>query len=93
MKVRVKYMAVLRGLSECPEKVIDFNGSTLAELVDFLRRAEPDPIRSRMFDEGSKMRADIIVFINDSDSMLTGGLASPLKEGDEVVFLPSVHGG
>jgi MoaD family protein len=93
LKVRVKYMAVLRGLSEVPEKVIDFNGSTLGELVEFLRGAEPGPIRSRMFDEGNRMRPDIVVFINDSDSTLTGGLASPLKDGDEVVFLPSVHGG
>ncbi|MEJ5293493.1 MAG: MoaD/ThiS family protein [Candidatus Methanosuratincola sp.] len=93
MKVRVKYMAVLRGLSESPEKVVDFNGSTLAALVGFLRETEPAPLRSRMFDESNRMRTDIVVFINDSDSMLTGGLASPLKEGDEVVFLPSVHGG
>ncbi len=93
MKVRVKYMAVLRGLSKDPEKDVDFNGSTLAELVDFLRGAEVEPLKSRMFGEGDRMRPDIVVFINDSDSMLTGGMASPLKEGDEVVFLPSVHGG
>ncbi|MBC7120083.1 MAG: MoaD/ThiS family protein [Candidatus Methanosuratus sp.] len=93
MKVRVTYMAVLRGVSEIPEREIEFNGSTLGDLVEFLRATEPAALKSRMFDESSRMRADIVVFINDADSMLTGGMAAPLKDGDEVVFLPSVHGG
>jgi len=39
------------------------------------------------------VRPDVLIFINDTEADLLGGLRAELKDGDEVTFLPSVHGG
>lgn len=93
MKIKVKYVAVLGGLTDRKEKVLDFRGERLGELVSFLRDTEPPAMTSRMFDGEGRMRADIVIFINGVDSALKGGNDAQLRDGDEVVFLPTVHGG
>jgi molybdopterin converting factor small subunit len=88
----VRYLAVLKGLSDAPEKKVHLNGKTLADLMAHLDRSERDTLKSRLFVNGV-IRPDVITFINDVESSLIGGMGAKLKEGDEVTFLPSVHGG
>jgi molybdopterin synthase sulfur carrier subunit len=90
--IKVRYLAVLKGLSDAPEKKVNLNGKTLADLMARLKRSESDTLKSRLFANGV-IRPDVITFINDVESSLIGGMGAKLKEGDEVTFLPSVHGG
>jgi molybdopterin converting factor small subunit len=93
ISIKIRYLAVLKGLSDPSERPIDLNSDSLGELLDHLQLVESNALKSRLFAGGSALRADVIVFINGVDSMLLGSKEAKLKDGDEVTFLPSVHGG
>jgi MoaD family protein len=89
----LKYMAVLKGLSEEPIKSISIEGNSLKDLLNYLRNKESPKVKSRLFNEEGNLRSDIVIFINGKDFNLTGGLNSKIKDGDEIIILPTVHGG
>lgn len=91
--VKLRYLAVLKGLSNDPFKSISFEGSTVKDLLEHLKKVESPELRSRLFDENGSIRPDIVLFINLTDAYILGGINAKLKEGDEVTILPSVHGG
>jgi molybdopterin synthase sulfur carrier subunit len=91
--ITLKYMAVLKGLSEEPLKSINIEGDTLKDLLDYLKNKESPKVRSRLFNEDGSLHSDIIIFINGKDYNLIGGLNTKIKDGDEIVILPTVHGG
>lgn len=92
-KVRLRYLAVLKGLSNEPTREVIINGNTLHDLFDYLRETETHQLKSRLFGEDGNPRPDIIVFINGTDASILGGMGAQLKEGDEITILPTVHGG
>ncbi|MDH5811461.1 MAG: MoaD family protein [Candidatus Methanomethylicaceae archaeon] len=91
--VRLRYLAVLKGLSKEPNREVAISGNTLGELFSYLRETEPPQLKSRLFEEDGTLRPDIVVFINGADASLFGGMNAQLKEGDEITILPTVHGG
>lgn len=91
--IKVKYLAVLKGLSEEPIKEISIIGDKLKDLLEFLKLKENEGLKSRLFDKSGNVRPDVIIFINGKDVNLMGGENSKIKDGDEIVILPSVHGG
>jgi MoaD family protein len=91
--VRLRYLAVLKGLSNEPTRAVTVNASTLGDLFNYLRETEPPQLKSRLFEDDGGLRPDIVVFLNGVDASLLGGMKAQLKEGDEVTVLPSVHGG
>lgn len=90
--VRVRYLAVLKGLSKNPERKAFIEEPSLGSLVGTLREIEGDPLKERLF-SNAEIRPDVLIFINDVEAELLGGMKAELKDGDEVTFLPSVHGG
>jgi molybdopterin synthase sulfur carrier subunit len=91
--VKIRYLAVLKGLAKEPEKTVELEGRSLADLLALLKNSEDPILKARFFNEGEGIRPDVLIFVNDVDSSLLGGSNAELKDGDEVVFLPSVHGG
>ncbi|KAF8415169.1 ubiquitin-related modifier 1 [Boletus edulis BED1] len=49
--------------------------------------------RPELFVEGDTIRPGILVLINDTDWELEGEGAYELKNGDEIVFISTLHGG
>ncbi|KAF8950039.1 ubiquitin-related modifier 1 [Flammula alnicola] len=49
--------------------------------------------RVELFMENDTVRPGILVLINDTDWELEGEGEYPLKDGDEVVFISTLHGG
>ena len=43
--------------------------------------------------EDGKLRRFVNVYVNDEDVRFTGGLATPVADGDQVTILPAVAGG
>ncbi|MDD1764432.1 MAG: MoaD/ThiS family protein [Candidatus Methanomethyliaceae archaeon] len=93
IETAVKVLAVLKGLAQEPERTVKLQGESLGDLLKYLRKAEDGSLRARFFNDGGEIRPDILVFINNVDASLLGGMGAVLKDGDEVTFLPSVHGG
>ncbi|KIY68136.1 ubiquitin-related modifier 1 [Cylindrobasidium torrendii FP15055 ss-10] len=64
--------------------------------VDFLIRYMRDKLlkeRVELFMEKDTIRPGILVLINDTDWELEGEKDYALKDGDEIVFISTLHGG
>ncbi len=91
MAVHVKIPTPLRGLTG-ERDTVSGEGGTLGELVQHLEGAFPG-MRERLCDDSGALRRFVNVYINGEDVRFLDGLASPLKEGDEVSIVPAVAGG
>lgn len=49
--------------------------------------------RPELFIKGNSLRPGILVLINGCDWELSGDLASEVADGDNVVFISTLHGG
>jgi len=67
-------------------------GCTLADVLDALADAHPALVR-RIRDEQGAVRRYVNVYVNGDDVRTSGGLATPVTAGDELLVLASVAGG
>jgi molybdopterin synthase sulfur carrier subunit len=91
MAVTVKIPTPLRNLTGQAAEV-SADSASLTALVDELEGAYPG-MRERLVDEGGELRRFVNLFVNGEDVRFLQGLATPLKEGDEVSIVPAVAGG
>jgi molybdopterin converting factor small subunit len=90
MAIEVRIPTILRTYTD-GAKAVSGEGSSLAELIDDLEASHPG-IKERLID-GEDLRRFVNVYVNDEDVRFTGGLGTPLGDGDQVVVLPAVAGG
>jgi sulfur-carrier protein len=94
MAVEVRIPTILRTYTG-GEKAVSGQGSTLAELIDDVEGRHPG-LKARLVDEAKadgSLRRFVNVYVNDEDVRFSGGLSSPVSDGDVVVVLPAVAGG
>jgi molybdopterin synthase sulfur carrier subunit len=91
MTVKVRIPTPLRGLTQDKDVVPGAEG-TLALCIDGLETAFPG-LKDRICDDTGELRRFVNVYINGEDVRFMDGLASALKEGDEVSIVPAVAGG
>ena len=87
---RVRIPTILRPLTG-GAKVVDGRGATLRELLADLD-SRHDGLAARVVEDGS-LRRFVNVYVNDEDVRFTGGLDTPVGDGDDVTILPAVAGG
>ena len=90
MSVEVRIPTILRTYTD-GAKAVDGSGSTLSQLIDDLEQRHSG-IKDRLV-EGEDLRRFINVYVNDEDVRFTGGVDTPVSDGDTVVVLPAVAGG
>lgn len=71
---------------------IQLAGRTVRELLDALERRHPG-IRQQLCDERGEVRSFINVFVNGTEIRQLQGLATPVKDADEVSIIPAMAGG
>ncbi len=82
MKVKF-YGSLTRGIGD--ETIINMpEGSTLNDLLKQLNQKNS---------EISPDNPNLIIFINDAESHLLGGMKAKLNDNDTVSILPAAHGG
>ena len=93
--MKIKFLAVLKGLASKEEEELELKRPvTLNELVKKVAERQGEAFRRRFFDpEEGWLRPDIMVFINGTDYRLVGGRKAEIRDGFEVIFFPTVHGG
>jgi molybdopterin converting factor small subunit len=97
MAVEVRIPTILRTYTG-GEKAVSGQGATLSEVIEDLESNHPG-IKERLIepkdgDNGAgDLRRFVNVYVNDEDVRFTGGLATAVKDGDQVVVLPAVAGG
>lgn len=90
MAVQVSIPTILRTYTG-GEKRVEASGATLADLISDLDANHPG-LGDRLLENG-ELRRFVNVYLNDEDVRFTGGLSTPLADGDAVTVLPAVAGG
>jgi sulfur-carrier protein len=95
MTVTVKFIGALRHLTGKSKLSIDFSvGYAIKDLIHKLIQDTPQ-VKSSIVDQQADgtMKANALILVNDREISVLDGLETRLSDGDEVVFVPVVHGG
>lgn len=69
-------------------------GSCVKDLLDVLVSRYGRPLAERLYRPGGEeLRKDIYLFLNGRNIYFQNGLATALKDGDELLFIPPAGGG
>jgi molybdopterin synthase sulfur carrier subunit len=68
------------------------NGSDIGSLIQAVNQQYPG-IADKVLDADGNVKRFINVFVNDSEIRTLQGLATPVKEGDQVSIVPAMAGG
>ncbi|KEY69873.1 hypothetical protein S7711_06429 [Stachybotrys chartarum IBT 7711] len=71
----------------------DGKPSTMALLIDHLSQKVMEDSRKELFILDQHLRPGILVLINDADWELEGEEAYQLQNGDNILFVSTLHGG
>ncbi len=93
MAVTVKFVGALKHASGVNSKVIECAECSVKELVCRISETLPELRRSLVAGEVNDFRPNALMLVNGREISILSGLDTALKDGDEVVFVPVVHGG
>lgn len=91
MAVTVRIPQPLRSLTGNASTVSAASGDLTNCIVD-LEKNYPG-MRDRVMDEAGQLRRFVNIYVNGEDVRFMDGLATSLKDGDEVSIVPAVAGG
>ncbi len=91
MAVTVRLPGALRDATGGQTKV-EASGRTLADVFADIERRHPG-FRSRVLDDGGRLRTYVNVYIGDDDARAKGGADAPVPDGTEVMVIPAMAGG
>lgn len=91
MSVIIEIPTAFRRFTEGAPK-IDCSAVTIAGALAELTTRFP-ALSRHVRDDSGQIRQFLNIYLNDEDIRFLGGEASPLKEGDRVLLVPSIAGG
>ncbi|MGD6933147.1 MAG: MoaD/ThiS family protein [Candidatus Bathyarchaeia archaeon] len=95
MAINVKFVGALRHVTGKPKLTIDYSVNfSVKDLIKKLVQDQPE-IEASIVDQqaGGVMKTNALILVNDREISVLNGLDTLLSDGDEVVFIPVVHGG
>ena len=94
MVITVKFVGALRHFSGAGELALDRKGCvSIGELVHEIVKEVPELKRSLIDQQLEDPRPNALILVNGREISVLNGLETKLKDGDEIVFVPVVHGG
>lgn len=94
MVLQIKFMGHLKNIVGCEYVFMEnVNGLTLREVLVRLHDSLGEASKEIFNGSSFKIRPGILILVNDAVYDVVGGLDYVVSEGDEIVFLPTVHGG
>jgi len=90
MAVKIQIPTPMRQHTDGKTTVEVAGGTVQAALADLA--AKYPAVAERVFKDG-KVRQFINVYLNNEDIRYLDGLATPVKDGDELAIIPAVAGG
>ncbi|UCG86274.1 MAG: MoaD/ThiS family protein [Gemmatimonadota bacterium] len=91
MPVTVQLPNVLAKLTD-GQRTVEATGDTVGDLVTALSRQFPE-LEARLRDRRGQPYEFVAFYLNDADIRLNGGFDTAVRDGDELVIVPSVAGG
>jgi len=81
----------LRAFTDGQGKV-SLEGNTVGQLIAALAERYPD-IQQHLYDDVGELRSFINLYVGENNIKTTGGLATPIADGTEVLLVPAIAGG
>ncbi len=91
MAVNIRIPSVLRNLTAGKE-TIEVQAASVDDALNALEKAHPG-IKSRLCDDGGKLRRFVNVFVGEEDIRFLEGQTTALKDGDLIDIVPAIAGG
>ena len=94
MAIIIKFIGALRNLSGKPQLAVNCKeGMLLKELISQINQQTPQLEKSIVDQEGKGSTLNALILVNGKEISVLKGLETRLNDGDEIVFVPVVHGG
>ena len=94
MPLNIKFIGALRHISGKTQLTINFQESTpLKELLSKLSQEFPSLEKTFSDQQLNDSRSNTLILVNGREISVLNGLETKLNDGDEIVFVPVVHGG
>jgi molybdopterin synthase sulfur carrier subunit len=94
MTITVKFIGALRHVSGVDKLALDCKGDlSIKELTDEIAKDKPALRRSLIDQQLEDPRPNALILVNGREISVLNGLETNLKDGDEIVLIPVVHGG
>jgi adenylyltransferase/sulfurtransferase len=71
---------------------VQVQANTVGEALQALTAAYPD-LRKHLYNEQGKLRSFVNVYLGEEDTRYLQGLETPVKDGDQLMIVPSIAGG
>ena len=92
--VTLKFIGALRRDSGTDKLTVDCKkGASLLDLVNAVTKTFPALRRNLLDEQLEEPKPNALMIVNGREISVLDGLETKLKDGDEVVFVPVVHGG
>ena len=91
MTVTLSLPAVLSKLAD-GARTVEGSGSTVGDVVHDVAGRFPQ-LAPRLRDDQGNPYSFVTFYLNDEDIRLTGGFATAVRDGDELIIVPAIAGG
>jgi molybdopterin synthase sulfur carrier subunit len=94
MAVTLKFIGALRHASGAQTLALTCRKAvSLMDLVNEITKEAPELRRSLLDEQLEQPKPNALILVNGREISVLNGLETKVKDGDEVVFIPVVHGG
>ncbi|HTY75026.1 MAG TPA: MoaD/ThiS family protein [Candidatus Nanoarchaeia archaeon] len=94
MTVQLKFLGALRHASGKDQVSLSCqDGTSVFELIKNASRRKPALRRNLLDEQMDPPKPNALVLVNGREISILDGLETKVKDGDEIVFVPVVHGG
>ncbi len=93
MAITVKFLGALRHISGANELALNIKGVSIRKLITEIVREMPALKQSLIYQPPEDLKSNTLILVNGREISVLNGLETNLKDGDEIIFVPVVHGG
>ena len=94
MVLTIKFIGALRHISAKTQLTVDYEeGMSVKRLVAKILQEAPSLGRTLAGQQPDDSRFNALILVNGREISVLNGLETKLNDGDEIVFVPVVHGG
>ena len=94
MAVTIKFIGALRHISGKTELTINLKkGMALKDLLSKMGEEMPQLEKTFSDQQPNDSTSNALILVNGREISVLNGLETKLSDGDEIVFVPVVHGG
>ena len=94
MPLTMKFIGALRQISGKTQITVNFQeGMKLKFLIAKISQERPQLQKIFSDEQHNDSRSNALVLVNGREISVLDGLETQLNDGDEIVFIPVVHGG